>query len=83
MSTLTDTKPQTAAPKTRTMNAADRCDSCGAQAYASATFKRGELLFCGHHFTRHEAKIAETSVSTLDERSFLVSKVANVGGGFV
>lgn len=83
MSTLTETKPQTEAPKTRTMNAADRCDSCGAQAYASATFITGELLFCGHHFTRHEAKIAETSVSVLDERSFLVSKVSSAGEGFV
>ena len=83
MSTLTESKPQTEATKIRTMTAADRCDACGAQAYASATFKRSELLFCGHHFTRHEDKMVAIAASVRDERSFLVSKVSSVGEGFV
>ncbi len=28
---------------------ADRCDTCGAQAFIRATFVTGELTFCGHH----------------------------------
>lgn len=28
---------------------ADRCDSCGAQAFFRAVFASGELTFCGHH----------------------------------
>jgi hypothetical protein len=33
--------------------ATDRCDRCGAQAYASATIKETVLLFCGHHFRKY------------------------------
>ena len=28
---------------------ADRCDSCGVQAFIRAVFVSGELTFCGHH----------------------------------
>lgn len=36
----------------------DRCDRCGAQAFARAVAISGdssllELLFCGHHFHKH------------------------------
>ena len=34
---------------TQALSAADRCDSCGAQAYVRATLQFGELLFCLHH----------------------------------
>jgi hypothetical protein len=48
----------------------DRCDSCGAQAYAAAWFGGYPmpLLFCGHHFTRWEARIRETADQVRDER---------------
>lgn len=32
------------------MNATDRCDKCGAQAYVLVRGTQGELLFCGHHY---------------------------------
>ena len=32
--------------------AADRCDSCGAQAYIAAEVNGSELLFCAHHGRR-------------------------------
>lgn len=28
---------------------ANRCDTCGAQAFIRALFVNGELMFCGHH----------------------------------
>ena len=31
------------------LTAADRCDSCGAQAYIAAEVNGSELLFCAHH----------------------------------
>jgi hypothetical protein len=31
------------------LSVADRCDSCGAQAFVRAVFASGELTFCGHH----------------------------------
>jgi hypothetical protein len=30
----------------------DRCDGCGAQAYVWVKGVSGELMFCGHHFTK-------------------------------
>ena len=31
------------------LTVADRCDSCGAQAFVRAVFVAGDLTFCGHH----------------------------------
>ncbi len=31
------------------LTAADRCDRCGAQAYARTLHDSGELLWCAHH----------------------------------
>ena len=40
------------------LNALDRCDSCGSQAYVWVTGVSGELFFCGHHYN----KIMSTAV---------------------
>jgi len=51
------------------LTAADRCDSCGAQAYVLATLPTGSsLLFCGHHWTKHEEKISVHAPKIQDER---------------
>ncbi|MFT4088830.1 MAG: hypothetical protein QM658_17070 [Gordonia sp. (in: high G+C Gram-positive bacteria)] len=40
--------------------AADRCDRCGAAAkFRAALPAGGELLFCGHHYNDHEARLVE------------------------
>ncbi|NLT53452.1 MAG: hypothetical protein GXX79_02550 [Actinomycetales bacterium] len=40
------------------LNAADRCDRCGARAYVRALLPGGgELLFCAHHGREHEAAL--------------------------
>jgi len=50
------------------LRAVDRCDSCGAQAYIRAVMPGGsELLFCGHHGRRHEAKLRPLTVEWHDE----------------
>lgn len=49
------TQTLTAEPE---LNAADRCDRCGAQAQARVTFVAGSLLFCQHHFTQHAEALA-------------------------
>lgn len=38
------------AEKQKTLNALDRCDRCGAQAYVSVAGISGELMFCSHHY---------------------------------
>mgnify|MGYP006879905164 CR=1 FL=1 len=54
--------------RTNTLIYADRCDSCGAQAYVGLLFETGELLFCAHHFNRFESKLRNTAVKIFDER---------------
>jgi hypothetical protein len=53
----------------------ERCDSCGAQAFVAVTFPTGsELLFCGHHYRKHEAALASQGVSVHDERDRINDK---------
>lgn len=45
----TATRPALAAAAEVELNAQDRCDRCGAQAYVHASLNGSVLLFCGHH----------------------------------
>jgi len=47
MTTLTEPEA-----KEYLLNLNDRCDSCGGQAYVCVTGVSGELMFCGHHYTK-------------------------------
>lgn len=48
----------TSTPTIRTLNRADRCDRCNAAATVALQMKSGsELMFCGHHFNEHSAKL--------------------------
>lgn len=51
------TPVQDEVPDVRTLDANDRCDRCGAQAYVLVRMFEGELLFCGHHAREHKDKI--------------------------
>jgi len=53
------------------LTAADRCDSCGAQAYIRATMASGELFFCAHHGAQFKDKLAATAIEWHDESSKL------------
>ena len=53
------------------LTAADRCDSCGAQAYIRATTSSGELYFCAHHGAEFKDKLAATPIEWHDESSRL------------
>lgn len=61
-------------PKVQTLAVGDRCDRCGAQAFvrvAVPVFELAndvELLFCGHHFAKHEAHITDLGYEVVDER---------------
>jgi hypothetical protein len=42
------------------LTAADRCDRCGAAAQVRVVLPSGgELLFCGHHARKHNARLVE------------------------
>lgn len=68
----------TTALATSPLKATDRCDSCGAQAYIRVVLNEGELLFCGHHGRRHEAKLRPIAVEWHDETDRLQPQPAPV-----
>ena len=68
----------TATAVTRELNALDRCDRCGAQAYVRAVLETsgGELFFCGHHARAVEAKLRPLTTEWQDETGRLNEKPA-------
>jgi hypothetical protein len=66
---MTATTLATTAPAELTR--ADRCDSCGAQAFVRATIPATDglsLLFCGHHFRDLELALVSAGATIHDER---------------
>lgn len=59
--------------ETTPLNALDRCDRCGAQAYVRAQLASGgELMFCAHHGKEYAEKLAAVAVRIQDETDRLV-----------
>ncbi len=56
------------------LTAADRCDSCGAQAYIRVVVNNGELLFCAHHGKKHQEKLSAIATEWHDESDRLLEK---------
>jgi hypothetical protein len=56
------------------LDATHRCDRCGAQAFVATQHGKSELLWCAHHFTEHEKKLADAKV--VDDRSKINSKAS-------
>jgi hypothetical protein len=56
------------------LNAHDRCDYCQSQAYVWINGVNGDLLFCGHHFAKHEDKLRAYAFEIVDERHKLEVK---------
>jgi hypothetical protein len=58
----------TAVAPSSALNAADRCDRCGAQAYLKVVLQSGgELHFCAHHAREHGDKLREIAIDVVDE----------------
>jgi Zn ribbon nucleic-acid-binding protein len=74
--TDTGTNYQEAEHMTQTLartkfTAHDRCDRCSAQAYVRVVLPSGDLLFCGHHWSRHEEVLRPKAVEVYDETHLL------------
>ncbi len=55
------------------LNALDRCDRCGAQAYVRAVLLNGgELMFCAHHGKEYAEKLNSVAAKIQDESERLV-----------
>jgi len=61
--------------ETTPLNAVDRCDRCGAQAYVRAVLlSGGELMFCGHHGKEYSAGLKSIVAQIQDETSKLIQE---------
>lgn len=64
----------------RELTLRDRCDRCGecSQAFVRAVLvidtREAELLFCGHHFAKHEPVLMAEGWLIQDERNKINSK---------
>ncbi|MFM1789245.1 MAG: hypothetical protein RLZZ12_594 [Actinomycetota bacterium] len=59
------------------LNALDRCDRCGAQAYVRAVMANGfELLFCGHHAKKYQEGLANVASRIQDETGRITEESA-------
>lgn len=55
------------------LNAADRCDRCGAQSYVALRLRGGRRLdFCAHHYSEHGVALLPHVEAILDERENLL-----------
>jgi hypothetical protein len=60
------------------LNASDRCDRCGAQAYVRVIMANGfELLFCAHHSREHADKLRQVALKIHDESERIKRDEAN------
>ena len=51
------------------LNALDRCDRCGAQAYVRAVLLNGgELMFCAHHGKEYAETVSYTHLTLPTKR---------------
>ena len=58
--------------ETTPLNALDRCDRCGAQAYVRVKLASGELLFCGHHSKEYAVSLKRVAVEIEDQTDRLL-----------
>ncbi len=56
------------------LNANDRCDICGAQAYVRVELVNGELIFCSHHGNEQRAKLESVAIAWHDETEKLLAR---------
>lgn len=55
------------------MNEYVPCDQCGARSFVFIDMPRGELSFCGSHYTTHQHALTKVAVRVVDLR-YLIDK---------
>ena len=64
----TPVQTQTEVHGMTSLEAADRCDRCQAQAFVRVAVAGGQLLFCAHHYREVEASLAAAGATVLEDR---------------
>jgi hypothetical protein len=59
---------------TQKLDANDRCDVCGAQAYIRVALEGGELLFCNHHGNANKSKLEPLVINWYDQSEELTKR---------
>ena len=81
---MTTSLAETASPNTAaaSLKVADRCDRCSAQAFVQIqNITTGhDLLFCGHHFAKHETHFSPEAWIVFDERHRINAKPSASSG---
>jgi hypothetical protein len=67
-------EPEAQISKQAGLNATDRCDICGAQAYIRVELATGELIFCSHHGNEKRAALEPIAISWHDESEKLLAR---------
>ena len=49
------------------LDARDRCDGCGSQAYYRVFLESGTLDFCNHHYNKFSPRLTEVMLDVIDE----------------
>lgn len=52
---------------TEPLKLADRCDRCGAQAFVVTRHTAGDLMWCAHHYRKHQDELLEEAQAILDD----------------
>lgn len=60
----------------RKLTISDKCDNCGHIAYVAVDKGDHRLLFCNHHFHKHEEAVLQWGSLVIDERPFINVKSA-------
>jgi len=69
-------KTEEVVEKSYVLGPQDRCDSCSSEALVWVNGVAGELLFCGHHYKKHEEKLKDYAFEIIDERDKLIQNRA-------
>lgn len=57
------------------LDANDRCDKCGAQAFVLVMFEGDtSLMFCSHHWNESKEKLTEVAIDVIDETQKLLRR---------
>jgi len=65
-------KTEQAVEKEYVLGPINRCDACSAEALVLVKGVAGELLFCGHHYAKHEEALKDFAYEITDERDKLI-----------
>lgn len=67
-------EPEAEINEVQELNASDRCDVCGAQAYIRVALATGELIFCSHHGNEKKPQLEAIAISWHDETEKLLAR---------